>query len=245
MSGLHVDHPQPSPPRGQRAVWQVSLTIYAGRVEVVRSGMGRSCAAVNQLRESGQRRRETAPEDVEEARLWRAKGNSARNGENRKARSPRRLRTCGRGAALTNRVGRTSKKRLAPQVGLEPTTLRLTAECSTIELLRSGQAAFIITSEGVRACQFPPRCIPAKVHGGGTIERLGVRVGHSVMTGGRHSRKVFTSMVAAAVATWPTPWAVSRYSVVRAGRTSIQRDSDGFRSPTGGETATVAAFSTP
>ena len=26
---------------------------------------------------------------------------------------------------------------LAPQVGLEPTTLRLTAECSTIELLRS------------------------------------------------------------------------------------------------------------
>ena len=27
--------------------------------------------------------------------------------------------------------------KLAPQVGLEPTTLRLTAECSTIELLRS------------------------------------------------------------------------------------------------------------
>jgi len=53
MSGLHVDHPQPSPPRGQRAVWQVSLTIYAGSVEVVQSGVGRSCAAVNQLRESG------------------------------------------------------------------------------------------------------------------------------------------------------------------------------------------------
>src|SRR5271170_5659957 len=28
-------------------------------------------------------------------------------------------------------------KTLAPQVGLEPTTLRLTAECSTIELLRN------------------------------------------------------------------------------------------------------------
>jgi hypothetical protein len=28
-------------------------------------------------------------------------------------------------------------KRMAPQVGLEPTTLRLTAECSAIELLRS------------------------------------------------------------------------------------------------------------
>ncbi len=33
--------------------------------------------------------------------------------------------------------GRKSLKRLAPQVGLEPTTLRLTAECSAIELLRS------------------------------------------------------------------------------------------------------------
>jgi hypothetical protein len=30
-------------------------------------------------------------------------------------------------------------KRMAPQVGLEPTTLRLTAECSAIELLRSGE----------------------------------------------------------------------------------------------------------
>ena len=29
-------------------------------------------------------------------------------------------------------------KRMAPQVGLEPTTLRLTAGCSAIELLRSG-----------------------------------------------------------------------------------------------------------
>ena len=30
-----------------------------------------------------------------------------------------------------------SGQNLAPQVGLEPTTLRLTAECSAIELLRS------------------------------------------------------------------------------------------------------------
>ena len=30
-----------------------------------------------------------------------------------------------------------SKSFLAPQVGLEPTTLRLTAECSAIELLRN------------------------------------------------------------------------------------------------------------
>ncbi len=30
---------------------------------------------------------------------------------------------------------------LAPQVGLEPTTLRLTAECSAIELLRNQRPA--------------------------------------------------------------------------------------------------------
>ena len=29
------------------------------------------------------------------------------------------------------------KKKMAPQVGLEPTTVRLTAECSTTELLRN------------------------------------------------------------------------------------------------------------
>jgi hypothetical protein len=34
---------------------------------------------------------------------------------------------------------------LAPQVGLEPTTLRLTAECSAIELLRSDQAGNFAT----------------------------------------------------------------------------------------------------
>ena len=33
---------------------------------------------------------------------------------------------------------------LAPQVGLEPTTLRLTAECSTIELLRTKIDEFIL-----------------------------------------------------------------------------------------------------
>ena len=33
--------------------------------------------------------------------------------------------------------GRKAFLKLAPEVGLEPTTLRLTAECSTIELLRS------------------------------------------------------------------------------------------------------------
>ncbi len=36
---------------------------------------------------------------------------------------------------------------LAPQVGLEPTTLRLTAECSAIELLRSNGVSAQIGGE--------------------------------------------------------------------------------------------------
>ncbi len=35
-------------------------------------------------------------------------------------------------------------KNLAPQVGFEPTTLRLTAECSTVELLRSNRGRFLL-----------------------------------------------------------------------------------------------------
>src|SRR5580698_9470762 len=44
---------------------------------------------------------------------------------------------------------------LAPQVGLEPTTLRLTAECSTIELLRSKAGRLLPTyySTPVLRCQ--------------------------------------------------------------------------------------------
>ena len=38
---------------------------------------------------------------------------------------------------LTGRKLLIQLKILAPQVGLEPTTLRLTAECSAIELLRN------------------------------------------------------------------------------------------------------------
>ena len=36
-----------------------------------------------------------------------------------------------------SKTSRVVYKELAPQVGLEPTTLRLTAECSAIELLRN------------------------------------------------------------------------------------------------------------
>ena len=47
---------------------------------------------------------------------------------------------------ILGRTPQTSQaiERLAPQVGLEPTTLRLTAGCSAIELLRSvGGHAFL------------------------------------------------------------------------------------------------------
>ena len=42
---------------------------------------------------------------------------------------------------------------LAPQVGLEPTTLRLTAECSTIELLRSNRCALFHLNRRPKPCQ--------------------------------------------------------------------------------------------
>jgi len=62
---------------------------------------------------------------------------------------------------------------LAPQVGLEPTTLRLTAECSAIELLRSvvlfnsftkvaerKQDVKIFTRFGVPAARIIPSSMP-------------------------------------------------------------------------------------
>src|SRR5579863_2253536 len=58
-------------------------------------------------------------------------------------------------------------KRLAPQVGLEPTTLRLTAECSTIELLRirAGRLLLIHYNILLQGCQisvlhFGPNVVP-------------------------------------------------------------------------------------
>jgi len=67
----------------------------------------------------------------------------------------------GRGAAtgvFSRGCVETKGFELAPQVGLEPTTLRLTAECSTIELLRSG-GLFVITANLVCHCQIGPRAL--------------------------------------------------------------------------------------
>ena len=47
-------------------------------------------------------------------------------------------------------------KRLAPQVGLEPTTLRLTAGCSTIELLRNNSATSLSIAGRALPVNLPP-----------------------------------------------------------------------------------------
>ena len=47
------------------------------------------------------------------------------------------------GDRLATRFYHNPEQTLAPQVGLEPTTLRLTAECSAIELLRIRREAFL------------------------------------------------------------------------------------------------------
>ena len=58
------------------------------------------------------------------------------------------------------------KKRLttvslsAPQVGLEPTTLRLTAECSAIELLRNISILFALSRERDYYTTFYKECQP-------------------------------------------------------------------------------------
>ncbi len=44
------------------------------------------------------------------------------------------------GGEMTNK----SKKKKAPTVGLEPTTDRLTADCSTIELCRIEQTSYYV-----------------------------------------------------------------------------------------------------
>jgi hypothetical protein len=54
------------------------------------------------------------------------------------------------------------RKEMAPQVGLEPTTLRLTAECSAIELLRS-----VVRARAKRALRGAARLFIIASRGGG------------------------------------------------------------------------------
>ena len=61
------------------------------------------------------------------------------------------------GHEVNQRAETVRRRFLAPQVGLEPTTLRLTAECSTIELLRSKARDFsslLIRPKGTKPVNF-------------------------------------------------------------------------------------------
>jgi hypothetical protein len=64
-------------------------------------------------------------------------GASAHSYAARRNGAPAKVPTVGRKSGYQMRKEAKFLKNLAPQSGLEPETLRLTAECSTIELLRS------------------------------------------------------------------------------------------------------------
>ena len=71
---------------------------------------------------------------------------------------------------------------MAPQVGLEPTTLRLTAGCSAIELLRSVWRAeahlnisIVATSGGSRQSGLPMSRIEKAIKKGENKDRHGAR----------------------------------------------------------------------
>ena len=74
---------------------------------------------------------------------------------------PHRIRYCGanreRCKNKDSDIVSTSESLLAPQVGLEPTTLRLTAECSAIELLRNMKCGSDLLSRAVSS-QVPSAC---------------------------------------------------------------------------------------
>ena len=97
-------------------------------LSVVADIMGWSASTMAKMAERyghiGNQARRAAIDALSSATTWDSEGH--KYGHNQKA-------------TRRERSGK-SKKRMAPQVGLEPTTLRLTAGCSAIELLRSDYA---------------------------------------------------------------------------------------------------------
>ena len=146
MSGLLGGHPRRCPLCGRRAVWwdyrrgsfPRPFTIYARNVEDVSLGVCDFARALTNSERRNQRRRDGAR---------RGSGTEGKlAGQPWRGRTERRTETGSsskdyagtRRDAVNKRARKSVEGRsLAPQVGLEPTTLRLTAECSTIELLRS------------------------------------------------------------------------------------------------------------
>ena len=75
------------------------------------------------------RRGETASGNAAGVQSWPTKANAETNGETENAPNVGQLGSCGSTCGVNNMEGnRWENRDLAPQVGLEPTTLRLTAE---------------------------------------------------------------------------------------------------------------------
>ena len=124
----------------RRGLFPRPFTIYAGNVEDVSLGASDFARALTNAERRNQRRGDGA----------RRGGGTGQDsaGQPWRARTERRTETGSsskdyadaQGDAVNQRAPKSVEgKELAPQVGLEPTTLRLTAECSTIELLRSNE----------------------------------------------------------------------------------------------------------
>ena len=106
------------------------------------------------------------------AHIWPAMANAETNGETENAPNVGHLGICGSTCGVNNMEGnRWENRDLAPQVGLEPTTLRLTAECSTIELLRSNWSLYL-NRAGWRVSNGGPDCCGMSLRTGLLPERL-------------------------------------------------------------------------
>ena len=75
-----------------------------------------------------------------------------------------------------------AQKKMAPQVGLEPTTLRLTAGCSAIELLRSVAARPSIGRRLMQHCSSYQSIPPAENSGNHYLCVLSLLIAHVVST---------------------------------------------------------------
>ena len=148
------DHPRRSPLRGRNAVWwKVSTQRSAVSVNYIRGPVSERPAWGWTTRAMVLTNSWFGPENGRK-RLGRGisgRGIGAPTGKREtNGRDPERAKPRPDGdleAALRRQQTAGESLRgneLAPQVGLEPTTLRLTAECSTIELLRSSAISIFL-----------------------------------------------------------------------------------------------------
>ncbi len=137
------------------------FTIYAGNVEDVSFGVGDFARTLTNCERRNQRRRERGRTGVEPGRSRQANRGGLERRDERRREVLRKTTRTRKTMPSTNGPKSVERKGLAPQVGLEPTTLRLTAECSTIELLRSklGRRFELITTDARARCQILHRLL--------------------------------------------------------------------------------------